>query len=99
MVDKKPDPALSSLDDRLKKARAQTEDETAPVVKSSSYGTAMRIGVELVVGVVIGLLIGRLLDSWLDTSPLMMIIFLFVGFAAGVNNVIREHSRMQTEDE
>ena len=40
-------------------------------------------------GVIVGALIGWLLDRWLGISPWGMIVFLLLGFAAGVLNVMR----------
>jgi ATP synthase protein I len=42
-----------------------------------------------VAGVLVGALIGWLLDRWLGISPWGMIVFLLLGFAAGVLNVVR----------
>ena len=44
---------------------------------------------ELIAGVVVGALIGWGFDRLLSTSPFGMIVFLLLGFAAGVVNVIR----------
>ncbi|HEY1312216.1 MAG TPA: AtpZ/AtpI family protein, partial [Pseudolabrys sp.] len=43
----------------------------------------------LVAGVVVGALIGWLIDRWLGISPWGLIVFLLLGFAAGVLNVMR----------
>jgi ATP synthase protein I len=43
----------------------------------------------LIAGVVVGALIGWGFDRLLSTSPFGMIVFLLLGFAAGVVNVIR----------
>ena len=40
-------------------------------------------------GVVVGAMIGWLLDRWLGISPWGLIVFLLLGFAAGVLNVMR----------
>ena len=48
-----------------------------------------RLSTELVAGVVIGAMIGWLLDRWLGSSPWGLIVFLLLGFAAGVLNVMR----------
>jgi ATP synthase protein I len=39
--------------------------------------------------VIVGAVIGWSLDHWLGISPWGMIVFLLVGFAAGVLNVMR----------
>jgi len=48
-----------------------------------------RLSTELVAGVLVGAGIGWLLDRWAGTTPLGMIVFLLLGFAAGVLNVMR----------
>jgi ATP synthase protein I len=42
-----------------------------------------------VAGVVVGAFIGWLLDRWLGISPWGLIVFVLLGFAAGVFNVMR----------
>ena len=58
-------------------------------------GNAFKLGTELVAAVAVGTIIGFILDSWFDTKPWLMIIFFFLGAAAGVLNVIRAANRMQ----
>jgi ATP synthase protein I len=48
-----------------------------------------RLSAELVGGVVVGALIGWLIDRGLGISPWGLIVFLLLGFAAGVLNVMR----------
>jgi len=54
-----------------------------------------RLSTELVAGVLIGAGIGWVLDKWLGISPWGMIVFLLLGFAAGVLNVMRAAGVMQ----
>ena len=51
----------------------------------------------LYAAVVVGTIIGFILDSWFDTKPWLIIIFFFLGTAAGILNVIRTANRMQKE--
>ena len=48
-----------------------------------------RLSSELVAGVVVGALMGWGFDKLLSTSPWGMIVFVLIGFVAGVLNVIR----------
>jgi len=48
-----------------------------------------RLSSELVAGVVVGALLGWGFDRLLSTSPWGLIVFLLLGFSAGVLNVIR----------
>ena len=43
-------------------------------------------------------IIGFILDSWFGTKPWLIIIFFFLGAAAGILNVIRAANRMKKED-
>lgn len=48
-----------------------------------------RLSSELVAGVVVGAAIGWGFDRFLSTSPFGLIVFLLLGFTAGVVNVVR----------
>ncbi len=54
-----------------------------------SLGALSAVGIAFVLAVLFGFLIGYFLDRWLGTSPLFIILFFFVGVAAGIVNVIR----------
>ena len=66
--------------------------------KGSFMGNAFKLGTELIAAVAVGTIIGFILDTWFDTKPWLMIIFFFLGAAAGLLNVIRTANRMQKED-
>ncbi len=94
MTEERPDHELERLDARLKEARAKVQaknpvDGPETQTPGSTLGLAFRIGVELVSALAIGLGIGWLLDSWLDTRPWLMVVFIFLGGAAGILNVYR----------
>jgi ATP synthase protein I len=56
---------------------------------ASGYAKGFRLSSELVAGVVVGAGIGWLIDRWLAVSPWGLIVFLLLGFAAGVLSVMR----------
>ena len=62
---------------------------------SSSFGTAFKLSTELVSAVAVGTIIGFILDTTFDTKPWLILIFFFVGVAAGIINVIRSAKNMQ----
>ena len=85
---------------RLKIAKSKLKKEVLSdnEKKGSFMGNAFKLGTELVAAVVVGTIIGFILDSWFDTKPWFIIIFFFLGAAAGMLNVIRAANRMQKED-
>ena len=85
---------------RLKIAKSKIkEQEFSDSKKRGSFmGNAFKLGTELVASVAVGTIIGFILDTWFDTKPWLIIIFFFLGAAAGMLNVIRTASRMQKED-
>ena len=85
---------------RLKIAKDKfNKDFVAESYKRGSFvGSAFRLGTELVAAVAVGTIIGFILDSWFDTKPWLILIFFFLGSAAGMINIIRKEKRMQEED-
>ena len=82
---------------RLKIAKSKIKknlknDEEKP---GSFMGSAFKLGTELVAAVSVGTIIGFILDSWFGTKPWLIIIFFFLGAAAGILNVIRAANKMQ----
>ena len=76
------------------KKQAQLDSEK----RGSFMGSAFKLGTELVSAVAVGTIIGFILDSWFDTKPWLILIFFFLGTAAGILNVIRTANRMQKEE-
>lgn len=56
---------------------------------ASGYARGFRLSSELVAGVLVGGGIGWLLDRWLGIAPWGLIVFVLLGFGAGVLNVMR----------
>jgi ATP synthase protein I len=55
---------------------------------------ALRIGVELVAALIVGGGLGYVADSYFSSSPLGIIIGVFLGMSAGLLNVYRTASRL-----
>jgi ATP synthase protein I len=86
--------ALSARLERLGKRiatanRHPDHDSDARPNQASAYARGFRMSTELVAGVLVGGGLGWLLDRWLGISPWGLIVFLMLGFAAGVLNVMR----------
>ena len=86
--------SLEDLDARLKKARREGRSTargpaSEPAEHASALGVAWRISIELAVAIGVCGAIGFGLDRWLDTAPWLMLVFLILGFAAGIRNVYR----------
>jgi ATP synthase protein I len=82
---------------KIAKSKIKKNSQTDSEKKGSIMGGAFKLSSELVSAVVVGTIIGFILDSWFDTKPWLIIIFFFLGTAAGILNVIRTAKRMQKE--
>jgi ATP synthase protein I len=82
---------LQRLGEQLATASRPSETDASPrtAANASAFARGFRMSTELVAGVVVGAIIGWLLDRWLGISPWGLIVFLLLGFAAGVLNVMR----------
>lgn len=82
----------------------QAADGDAKTGGLAGMGTALRLSSEFIAGVLGGALIGWVLDKFAGTGPWGLIVFLLLGFAAGVLNVLRSaglvqdsHARLQRD--
>lgn len=89
---------LRDLDARLdavRERRGEGESEQDEGGRGAALGMAFRLATELVAAVVVCGFIGWWLDKWLDTTPLLLLVFFGLGFVVGVLNVIRTARAMQ----
>ena len=98
---------LGSLDHRLSEIRdsrkigtdrSGNEQDTAQA-RASAMAVGLRLSSELVAGVLVGAALGWGFDRWLSTSPWGLIVFLLLGFVAGVMNVMRTAGVMAKQSE
>ncbi len=80
---------LRHLDEKLRAARERHAPPPRADEHYSGAQQAWRMVIELVAGIVIGVGIGLGLDAFLGTRPFLLILFALLGFAAGVNVMIR----------
>jgi len=82
-----------------KSRQAAHEPQGDATARGNALGQAFKIAVELVAGVGVGGFLGWTLDRQIGTAPWLLIVFLILGFAAGMLNVIRTARRMQAKAE
>ena len=82
-------PKLKDLDDKLKNIRENKIESNSDNKAFKSAHIGWRMVLELVIGIIIGVVLGFSLDSFLNTSPIFLIILIFCGFAAGVRTMIK----------
>ncbi len=92
---------LRHLGERLEHNRLSTPPETPasrPNTNASALAQGLRLSTELVAGVVVGGLIGWFLDRTLGISPWGFIVFVLLGFVAGLLNLMRSAGFMAEND-
>jgi ATP synthase protein I len=94
MNEREKDDPLREFGERLNKARAanhgppsKTPDSTPSTGNALAFG--WRVGIELVGAIVVAEFIGWAIDKWFGTRPWGMVVFFFLGVAAGMLNVYR----------
>lgn len=92
-------PSIEDLESRLRKAREAQRPVPDPERPGSNMGLALRVAVEMVAALGVGGVLGWLLDGWLGTRPWLMVVFLFLGVAAGILNAYRTASRLMAAAE
>ena len=84
---------------KIAKDRLQNQSKIKNNDQNSSFmGSAFKLGTELVSAVLVGTIIGFILDTWFGTKPWLIIVFFFLGSAAGILNVIKTAKKMQEKD-
>src|SRR6266852_6507671 len=88
---------LGSLDQRLSEIRDSRKVRTDQseggsgdgAARASAMARGFQLSSELIAGVIVGALIGWGFDHLLSTSPWGLIVFVLLGFVAGVVNLVR----------
>ena len=82
---------------KIAKSKYKNKNQSNKDNEKSSFGKAFQLSTELVSAVLVATIIGFILDNWFDTKPWLIIIFFFIGVAAGIMNVVRSAKRMQKD--
>lgn len=77
------------------------QDEGKKSPEAAGYGKAYEIiaaSIQLAAAVILMLFLGRWLDGKLGSAPWLMMVFLAVGFAAGMYSFLRSVQKMAKND-
>lgn len=95
-----PDPErLKELEARIKAAKGEEEGTKTGDEAYNQASFAWQMVIELTVGLVIGFGIGFGLDSLFGTKPIFMVLFILLGFAAGMKVMLGTAAQMQKKAE
>lgn len=95
MADLRDTERLKALEERIAKAKKANEPKPHMEEHYSRAQHAWRMVVELVAGLMIGFGIGYGLDALFGTIPIFLVLFTLLGFAAGVQTMVRTAREIQ----
>jgi ATP synthase protein I len=85
---------LRALDERLDRRQEAQASAKAAQPRNTGFGAALRLSADFVAAVLVGAGLGYGLDWLLGIAPWGMILFLLLGFCAGVLNVMRSAGKI-----
>ena len=91
------DERLRDLDQRIQTAKNVENEGPKLADHHSGAQLSWRMVIELVAGIAIGFGIGYGLDSLFGTMPIFLVLFILLGFAAGVKTMLRSAQEVQNE--
>lgn len=98
MAEPRDEDRLKALDERLRAAKSAQAPRPHMEEHYSQAQLAWRMVIELVAGLGVGFGIGYGLDALLGTTPWLMVVFILLGFAAGVNVMLRTAREVRLQD-
>jgi F0F1-type ATP synthase assembly protein I len=89
----KPNELLKDLEERIDNAEMNSGNLNRSKVPSNAkeYSTGMRTLFELIVGFSLGSLIGYYIDLWLESSPIFLLVGMFLGGISGIYSIWRRN--------
>ena len=95
MTDPQDAARLKSLEQRLSQMKKGKQPTPHMEQHHAQAHLAWRMVIELVAGMAIGFGIGSGLDLLFGTKPFLMVLFILLGFVAGVKTMIRSAKEIQ----
>ena len=86
---------MAQLEDKIANAKAVHRPQSQIEDHHSQAHAGWRMVTELVAGLLIGFCIGYGLDNLLGTLPIFLVLFVLLGFAAGVKTMLRSAQDIQ----
>ena len=86
---------MAQLEDKIANAKAVHRPQSQIEDHHSQAHAGWRMVTELVAGLLIGFCIGYGLDILLGTLPVFLVLFVLLGFAAGVKTMLRSAQDIQ----
>jgi ATP synthase protein I len=99
MTDDRETDRLKALEERIARAKKAHDPKPHTDEHYSRAQLAWRMVIELVAGLMIGFGIGYGLDTLFGTMPVFLMIFTLLGFAAGVQTMVRSAREIQKQGE
>ncbi|MBE8191482.1 MAG: hypothetical protein HAW65_00895 [Alphaproteobacteria bacterium] len=86
---------LHELASKISDAKAQNSQAGGKKPAASMVGLAYRLMIEVIAGIAVGGFVGWWLDKWFGTSPVLLLVLLFLGLIAGVMSSVRTAAEMR----
>ena len=82
---------LKEIEEKLQRIKSKNKEkiEYEKYNKGKYYSMAVNVSLELITGIGIGVIIGLITDNYLQTKPIMFIIFFIVGTIVGFYNMFK----------
>ena len=98
MIDPAEKERLAQLEERIEAAKNAGKNEKRHQEEHYSQANmAWRMVIELVAGLGIGFGMGYGLDSLFGTTPILLVLFTFLGLAAGIKTMMRSAAEIQAK--
>lgn len=91
-------PALEELGRRIRKVGGAKNGVESTSRPPRGMTRTFRLTTEMVAALGVGGVSGWLLDGWLGTRPWLLLVFLFLGAAAGILGAYRAAVKLMKED-